>query len=242
MTTNIDPLYDKRIKCIYCSHDFTSKKVRSRASKSISVDEDYCTYFQDEENSPYLYYVSVCPKCGFAFSEQFAPYFRDDIRVLIHSKIMSKWQGLDFSGKRSLSQAVSTYKLGIYSATLKQEKHIILAGLYIRLCWLYRKEHNKDQEERFMRLALSEYEQSYMNGDYESTEMTEIRIGYIIGELHRRLKNYKESIQYFNRVVTQQNKSIEPGTVKIAREQWYKVREEAKEYAKQQLEAPPEDI
>ncbi|MGW6662291.1 MULTISPECIES: DUF2225 domain-containing protein [Peribacillus] len=45
-----------------------------------------------------------------------------------------------------------------YCGALKKEKHIILAGICLQIAWLYRINKNKEQEERFLRFALKEYE------------------------------------------------------------------------------------
>jgi uncharacterized protein len=77
---------------------------------------------------------------------------------IIMEKVSSHWVPHHFSNERSIKVAINTYKLASYCGALKKENHIILAGICLRIAWLYRINKNKEQEERFLRFALKEYE------------------------------------------------------------------------------------
>ena len=223
--TEIPPLYDKKNTCTYCDSNFQSLKVRSRFLKVKEVETDFCTIYEDEEISPYLYFVNVCPNCGFSFTEQFSPYFTKEARVEIHKKIETHWNKQDFGKERSYEEAIATYKLALISAQAKQEPVIVSAGLYMRLSWLHRKMKNEDQEQRFLRLALQSYLASYENGDYSSKGMSSIKLEYILGELNFRTGNLDEALSFYNRVVSQEKRTTERALVKQARRQWRAARE-----------------
>lgn len=138
---------------------------------------------------------------AFPSRKSFLPIFRQIRWRRFKKNICQLWKGNNYSGKRTFQEAVNTYKLGIYSATLKREKHIVLAGLYMRLAWLYRTYQVPDQEVRFMRLALEEYTASYNKDDFVGTHMSEVRLLYLIGELHRRLNQPKQAVLYFSKVI-----------------------------------------
>lgn len=227
--TEITPLYDKKYECLMCKKSFTSKKVRSRFIKVLDYDSDFCPSYKSDEANPILYYVKVCPHCGFSFSEDFHPLFPPGSEELLKEKVCSQWVPQDFGGERTVQQALQTFKLAAYCGTLKREKHIILSGLYMRLAWLYRRLENPEQERRFMNLALKEYIDSYMNDDYRGTQITDVRILYIIGELSRRTNNIEQAIKYFSKVIEKQSITTETKTVEMARERWYEIREKQKE-------------
>ncbi|MDQ0881707.1 uncharacterized protein (DUF2225 family) [Peribacillus sp. V2I11] len=63
-------------------------------------------------------------------------------------KVSSQWIPHHFSKERSIKDAINTYKLASYCGALKKEKHIILAGIRLRIAWLYRINQTKEQEER----------------------------------------------------------------------------------------------
>src|ERR1700730_8397982 len=156
----LEPIYDKKYDCLYCKNTFVSKKVRSRFSKAASFDTDFCPVYKENENNPLYYHIQVCPKCGFSFSEDFSKYFPPGTLEEIEKKVASRWVPHDFSAERTIHQAIQTYKLAVYCGTLKKEKHIALAGLYIRIAWLHRLTNDHDQEQRFLKLAVEEYEKS----------------------------------------------------------------------------------
>lgn len=222
--SEISPLYPKKTTCTYCEHDFSTMKIRSRFLKVKDVETDFCTIYKDETISPYLYFVNVCPKCGFSFTDQFSPYFTKEAREAIHEKIEMNWKPHEFSKERSYRDAITTYKLASISAQVKREPAIVIAGLYIRIAWLYRKRKNEEQEMRFSRLALKSYIESYENGDHTSKGMSTIHLEYLIGELYFRTGNLEEALQFYNRVVSQEKKTTERALVKKAREQWRAVR------------------
>lgn len=226
--TELLPLYDKKYECLMCKKAFTSKKVRTRFVKVTHYDTDFCPTYSSKEANPLLYYVKVCPHCGFSFSDDFQPYFAPGTKEIIQEKVCNQWVPQDFGDERTVSTALQTYKLAAYCGTLKKEKHINISGLYMRLAWLYRGLENKGQEKRFMNLALQEYMDSYLADDYRGTQVTEVRMLYLIGELSRKTDKIEQAIKYFSKVIEKQKSTTEATTVELAKERWYEIRETQK--------------
>jgi uncharacterized protein len=222
--TAIEPLYDKKYRCPICSHTFTSKKIRSRFIKIESIDIDFCPTYSDPEHNPILYQITVCPECGFSFSDDFSDYYPPGTRESIKENVWSKWKPHSFSNKRSIEETINTFKLAIYCASLKNEKHIILAGLYMKLSWLYRALNNVSQEKRFMKMAFKEYFESYSTQDYLGTQVSEIRVLYLLGVLAIKADNNKEASKYLSKVIEQQRKTTEHKIVEMAKERWSEIR------------------
>jgi uncharacterized protein len=221
----LEPLYGKSCSCPVCKNNFTSQKVRSRFVKIKGYDTDFLPFYDSDESNPIFYYIQVCPQCGFSFSEEFSPYFPPGSKEQIDEKITSQWKPRDFGRKRSRNEAIQTYKLAVYSALLKKEKHVSIAGLYMRLAWLYRNAGDKSQDQRFMKLAAYEYVESYSNGDYQGTQISETRLLYLIAELSRKTGSDGQAIKFFSKVIEQQNRSLEPGIIDMARDRWHEMRE-----------------
>jgi uncharacterized protein len=219
-STTIEPTYKKKIHCPLCELSFFSTKVRNSHTRISKRDADFCTYFVDKTVDPYLYYVFVCSHCGYAFSSHFSTKFSDDAVQIIYKNISAKWNGKNYSEKRTYEEAIEAYKLAIYCGITKNEKHYVLAGLYIRLAWLYRKGETKQNELRFLRLALQEYDASYMSCDFAESNMSELLILYMIGEVYRRLDDIPNAIRTFSKVVAHPLKQSEPILVEKARNQW----------------------
>lgn len=215
----IDPLYDKKITCPACQSNFTTKKIRSRAIRTKETDTDFCMTYQDPELDPDLYYVHVCQACGYAGTEQFSTKLSVEATDAIQKKITDKWTPADYGQKRSIGVAINAYKLALYTGTLTNEKAIVMAGVALRLAWLHRKGGEAAPEERFLRMALTYYTQAYAEADYSHSNMTDIRVLYLIGEIHRRLGNRAEAIKSFSEVIQHKHKELDPKIVEMAREQ-----------------------
>jgi uncharacterized protein (DUF2225 family) len=223
-TQEITPFYDKEIKCILCENTYKTKRIRSRFIRVNKVHSDFYTEYKDPECNPYYYEVHGCPECGFSASDNFSTYFPIEKKEQIFEQISKKWKSRDYGGLRSINQAIAVYKLGIVSGSLKGEKNIVLAGLCMRLAWLYRIKANDESERRFLRLSLRNYEDAYENSDYIGTQMSEMRLIYLIGELQRRTGNVEEAVRQFSRVISHNNRAIEIKLVEMAREQWFEIR------------------
>jgi uncharacterized protein len=223
--TQIEPLYDKKYHCEMCEQSFTTKKVRSRFVKVLRFDTDFAPIYADEFENPILYYVNVCPNCGYSFTDDFSTNFPPGAKQLIQDKICSQWSPHDYGDKRTIQEAMNTFKLAAYSSTLKKEKHIVSAGLYIRLAWLYRSLDNHGQEKRFLKLALKEYTESYSTGDYKGTQVSELRLMYLIGDLSRRLGQTQDAVRFFSKVIEKQRQSVEPQIIQLAKDRWQEMRE-----------------
>src|SRR3954468_5464885 len=182
-----------------CNHSFTSKKIRSRFVKLLHTDSDFCPTYSPTEINPVFYHILVCPNCGYSFSDDFSPYFPPNTKENIQEKVCAHWTPQNFSDKRTVKDAIKTYKLAVYCASLKKEKHITIAGMYLKLAWLFREMENIEQEQRFIHLALNEYQETYSIQDYQGTPVSEIRVLYLIGELFVRTGNIKESGKYFSK-------------------------------------------
>jgi uncharacterized protein (DUF2225 family) len=230
MLDNISALYDKKCVCHHCETTFYTKRVRSGSQAILKRDADFCTYYKEQKLNPIVYTVHVCPVCGFAFTDQFAQKLLPAAKKLVQEHITAKWTPKDFGGVRSHTDALACYKLAIYAAELTGEAHSVKAGLYLRLAWLFRFRGNKEEENRFLSLAVREYEQSYIHSDYTigDKEMSEVRILYLIGELMRRVGQFDKAILYFSKALEFRNRTIETGILAMAHDQWQLAREEYK--------------
>ncbi|APH03823.1 DUF2225 domain-containing protein [Bacillus weihaiensis] len=227
MTTTPEYLFDKHVTCQICATSFITKKVLSRYIRANKHDTDFCSYYTKTSINPLLYYVQVCPTCGFSSSEEFTSYFPPTTKEAIATAISKNWISTQlYSNERAIDTAINSFKLAIYCATLKKEKHITLAGLYLRLSWIYRTEKvNSTEEQRFLRLALEEYVQSYMVSDYSETHLSEIRLLYLIGDLSRRIGLTTQATRYFSKVIEKQRDTLEKGIVEMAKDRWAEMRE-----------------
>jgi uncharacterized protein len=230
MIENTTALYDKSIICRHCETPFSTKRIRGGSLSMKQRDADFCTYFKEQSLNPIFYSVNVCPQCGFSFSDQFNAKLTPAQAKIVQEKISSKWTMKDFGAIRSKEEAIACYKLGIYTSEITDQPHSVKAGLYLRLAWIYRFTENEVGELSLIKMAVEEYEQSYIHSDYMrgDKEMSEVRLLYLIGELHRRLGNFDSAIRYFGKALEFRNRTLESGIIRMAQDQWQLAREEYK--------------
>lgn len=228
----VTPYYQKQIDCLHCNKKFNTTKVRSKFVKVEKQESDFQPVYANKEINPILYNVFVCEHCGFSFTEDFTKYFAPGIKEDIQSKISSNWNPHSFGEERTVEEAISAYKLAFLSGTIKKEKYVATAGLALRTAWLYRNVQNIEQEKRFVTIARDHYSSSYSNEDYSGTQMSEVRIIYMVAELSRRIGDREQATRFFSRVIEKQSTSIEPKLIELAKEQWQLMREENEKGAK----------
>ncbi|KQL48643.1 hypothetical protein AN963_02235 [Brevibacillus choshinensis] len=236
MIEKVSALYDKSCVCRHCQATFTTKRVRSGSLTMVHRDTDFFTRFKEQSLNPIQYTVSVCPACGFAFTDQFKEKLAPWEKQVVDEQITAKWKSKDFGSIRQVPEAMVSYKLAIYAAELTDQPHSVKAGLYLRLAWLYRSQENLSEELRFVGMAVDEYELSYIHSDYArgDKEMSEVRLLYLIGELYRRLQKFDLAIKYFGKALAFRNTTMESGIIRMAQDQWQLTREEHKEKQNEQ--------
>lgn len=228
----ISPFYQKSIECLHCKKQFKSTKVRSKFVKVVSYASDFQPIYQNKDVNPILYNIFVCEHCGFSFTEEFSKYFAPGMKEEIQEKIANKWIPRSYGKERSIEEGILAYKLSIFCGTIKKEKFINIAGLALRTAWLYRLLQKHAEELRFIEIARDRYENSYINGDFSGTQMSETRVLYLIAELSRRIGDIDYATRYFSKVIEKQSNTLEPKIVEMAKERWQDIRESKEKEAK----------
>ena len=82
----------------------------------------------------------------------------------------------------------------------------------------------QEEEQRFMTIARDLYNDSYSEGDYAGTQMSESRVLYIIAELSWKIGDKEEAIRNFSRVIERQRTSTEPKIIQMAKDRWQEIR------------------
>lgn len=229
----VEPLYQINVVCPMCGNDFKSSRVRPSFKKTIRKDSDFCGHYRGV--NPDYYVVRVCPYCGYATTENFENKLTPRVREKFRHKIASNWTMRDFSGERDWEQALQSYQLALLCAQMAEEKPRIIAGLLHHIAWLYREKNDTEQENKFLQFALDAYIEVF---ETEKMDVNDARLMYMIGELHRRLKQYHEAVKWFARVVNDK-RIMDAGMIKACREQWAITREDMQA---ENMELPEEDM
>lgn len=216
----MEPLFQIKVKCSCCDSSFQTSRVRPSLKKATKTDSDFCSYFKDV--NPDFYVVRVCPFCGFAFSENFRENLPDKMKKAFYDRVGSKWKHRDYGGVRTEEDAMECYKLSLLSAQITGEKDRVIAGLLHHIAWLFRYRGDIEQENRFLEYALDSYIKVFQT---ERESLSNARLMFLIGDLHRRLGKFNEAVKWFGRVI--HDRSItDAAMIRSSREQWQNIREE----------------
>lgn len=219
----LEPLFSIKVSCCNCEQEFMTSRVRPSLKTAIRRDADFCAYYKDE--NPDFYVVRICPHCGFASTENSVDRLSDAQRKAFNEQIGSRWQSRSFGGKRSWNEALETYKLALLCAQAIRDKERLIASLLQHIAWLYRYKGDTVQELRFLEYSLGSYINVF---EQEGVSGGDARLMFLIGELNRRIGRFNEAVKWFSRLVNDQ-KIMDAGMIRAAREQWALIREEMQE-------------
>jgi len=218
-------LYNKKINCPVCMKEFEITKVKSKTSKVISRDSDFCVHY--EGINPILYDVLVCENCGYAsLSDKFDEISDRDIKT-IKDTIGSRWNKRGYLGERNIDSAIETFKLALYNLQIRKAKAVEISKVCLRLAWLYRYK-NDEKEKDFLKFALNSYTDIYMKEKLPIDKLDESTCMYMIAELNRRLENFDESVQWFSKVVSSPSARNNPSLIEMARDQFQIAKQQMK--------------
>lgn len=230
--TQLDPVYNSKLTCPVCQNSFEIGKVRTKAVRSKGQDTDLRPLFEGE--NPLFYDAIVCPSCGFAhIGSHFDDLTRLDFKA-VQEKITPKWTQRDFSGPRTVDQAIEAYKLVLLNARIRQAPASDLAKICLRLSWMYRIKGDSVLDYKFMEYAFTYYQDAYMKEHLPVGKLDEFTVMYMIGELGRRLEKYQDSLTWFSRLMSDAMKPenrprVPPNLLDMARDQVQLVKEAMQE-------------
>ncbi|NOU95803.1 DUF2225 domain-containing protein [Paenibacillus sp. LMG 31456] len=227
----VEPLFHVKVECIFCKTTYQTSRVRPSFKKAKHTDTDFCIHYK--EINPDYYVVRVCPFCGYADSENSTTKLTNAQELEFREKVTDNWVQKDFGNERSWEEAMQTYKLALVCAQIRNEKGRVIAGLLHHIAWLYRYREQEEQELRFLQFALDAYTRVF---ETEAGELNNARLMYLIGELNRRVRNYKDAVKWFGRVINDK-RIMDAAMIRASREQWVATREDM---LARQIELPEE--
>ena len=224
-----DSLYSKKVTCPICGKQFSSMKAKLSSCKVEKKDEDFCTHYVGL--NPTYYDIFVCPFCAYSASEASFEKITEEEIKLLKDAFSGRIVGRSFCTERSLNDAIASCKLAIHTAEIRKAKASVLAGLCLKLAWLYRFAGDK-QEEIFLNYSLQNYLDAFDKEECPIGNLNEISMLYLLGELSRRLGKLNDAIVWFGKAVASPERGENPRIEKLAREQWTLTKEQHKKSKK----------
>lgn len=217
-----DILYTVDKPCSVCNKDFPVTRVRTRIVK-VKQDTDFCTYYKDV--NPYYYTVWVCPHCGYAAQDNHFPNITSANTGKVSKFLAGREVKINLGGVRTRDQAIAAFKLAIFFSEMESLKASEIAGLYLRLGWLFREGELADEEQLALAKAAQYFEQALFKESLPIAGMSEVSLTYLVGELLRRVGRNEEALRYFSKVVSNPQAKLEKRILDMARDAWHDSRE-----------------
>jgi uncharacterized protein (DUF2225 family) len=217
------PLWKKKMVCPFCTQDFETLRLRQGAIRVKEKWTDFGSLY--EGYSAYDYAVTVCPHCLVAARneefDKFNPAYEPKL-MEFSKRVRAQPSKPDVFGGDELTaaQAVQRHELAI--ACHRQRAHsepAELAGLWLHIVWIHRSNGNAEGERRALEQAVVAYEQFFEKGSKMPEKLGEPGLVYLIGELYRRLGNYKLARTYFGRALSSRELDAYPNVEGLLREQ-----------------------
>ncbi len=209
--------YSKKFTCPLCARETPSLVAKTDCVQEESVDTDMCTHYRLV--NPTFYFVVVCRHCGFAFPESSMDKIRPAKARLVNQQLPQICSKQDFSGVRTIDDAISAYRLAITCQNLAGAKNAVMGRLYMLMSCLCRHKKMQKEERDCMKTALEYLEKAY---NYETSvdARAELNLIYLIGELYGRLGRPGKAVEWFKQVVVHPNRQSNPYIVNMARDRW----------------------
>ncbi len=223
MNQAISTFYQQDTTCPVCQQKFMQTKLRKSACPVEGRDSDFFVRYAGIDAN--WYSVWVCPHCGYAASDATFAEVRPNEAALIKATLTGR-PAPQLNGERDFTAAVQAFNQALSCSLARRAKASALAGLYLKMSWLYRGQNEPSLERAYLDKALEQYIEAYQKEPTPIGKMSALTLTYLVGELSRRVGKYKEAVQYFSMVVADKS-GTEPNIVNLARDQWHQARDEA---------------
>ncbi|MDR1205239.1 MAG: DUF2225 domain-containing protein [Peptococcaceae bacterium] len=222
--TRSNGLYDREYNCPNCGDTFKTKRVLTSKIVVMRKDPDFCPYYRGV--NPLFYEVKICPYCSYAFTDGFGP-LKQAQKAKLRQLHKHGAGSVNFWGERDLDMARESFRRALLIARIIEERHLIVAGLSIRMAWMYRYSGDLREERRFLTQSLNQYELAYEKESFEQMGMDRDTLHYLLGELSGKLGRYAEAKRWFGKVIP--SHKVKRALHNMAEDQWeiYKAEMEA---------------
>lgn len=194
-----DSLFDKTTHCPVCEHIFKARTVKVNAPRILNKDSDF--FIRYKTINCYFYDVLICQQCGYAALKIDFDKIRGKQKELVLSSITPKWNEKQYTDLYDIDIAIERYKLALITAATIMKKPSTVAMICLKIAWMYRLKEDKSYEDMFLRKALDNFEDAYLNEKLPVYGMQKSTLLFLLGELHRRLGNNSVALKNFSLVL-----------------------------------------
>ena len=222
---DVETTFMKKISCPHCKKEISVLRVKSRFFKNMQRFPDFGVIYEDNF-SPYLYEIVVCPNCGYAWNvdgdEALMPAHVERLKP-----ILANWKYEDYNCElRTQEQAIAACMRGILCDQVRQAKASGLAKKALHLAWIYRGLKDSVNEKRFLTMARDNYRIAMNTEDlWGEHKGNEILVTYLTAVLSFYIGDDETGKRWLSRVIFNHPEAEErPNIVKMAKELWFDIR------------------
>ena len=222
--------------CPVCDKKTRVVKVKSRLMIQ-RTDDDYCCHYRDF--NPYFYTILACENCGYAADEKhFLTALPERHQQTLAQFLKEKRVSFIFTPERTLPDALASYQLAIYCAEAINAPLSRIAGLSLRMSWIYRILDMKEEEMTWAKKAIELYERSLMTERYPIENLSDYMVMYLLATLFNRIGDREHCASYLSRLINDKDLKIADNKIYYdARKLWQNIRMESAEEEKEAAKA-----
>ena len=215
---------NNKYTCPFCQKETNSLVVRPQYLEVVeNIDDDMCIQYGLVD--PNYYKVIVCTHCKFAFTEESPQKISTENKQQIKQHLSIIRYDKDYSGIRSIEDAITTYLLAITCQTLAGSSNSLFGTLNLKLSCIYKLKGDLDNEEVCLKQALHYLKRAFSSNEQFASLNKKLYMAYIIGELFRHFDNLPEAAKWFKYIIHHHNASSCIYLFKKAQNRWLDIKE-----------------
>lgn len=215
--------YSVKEECPICCYEMQVTKVRSRLIK-VSEDNDFCSHYKGF--NPYYYTVWACQHCGYAADGRGFKELKQSDMERLAMILLRKNMVMEYSPNRSRAEAIQAFKHAIFQAGFVRQRPAKIAGLCLKLGWLYREAKEEEKERDMLVMAAHYYDQALATERFPIGGMTDNTVIYLLGVLYYRTGEMEKSMRYLSRLISDKGARFEYRIYKKAQDLWQDIRDQ----------------
>ena len=213
-------VFDKKIKCVVCDGEFSTKMIKGSKLRRIGADMDLRPRYKDVDTIKYN--ICSCTNCGYsALFKQFDHLSSRQIAE-IKEKVSSHFipKGDEIKGYYEYDQCIRFYELALECCDAKFGKDGEKGYLYLNLAWLYRgkgelldqiadpniqamaREDIKKKEDQAYAKAYEHLSQAIMNESLPIMGLDQATLEYLLGYMAYHFGKYEVAAKFVSSVLT----------------------------------------
>jgi uncharacterized protein len=216
-----DKFFTKEVICPICANDFKGVNYKQKSFKFLNKESDFHEVF--EGGNPIMYDIWVCPNCHYAAKkEEFSKIKVKEIEKITNSRLerIRVGKGIDFIKIRDYESSIASYKLAILCYEKMESRIGDIGNLYMKMAWIAREKKKKDDEQKYLKIAIEKFEEAIENKENFAGQLSEIGNTYLMGELYRRVGKYDKAEEYLKTVIESEAGAKEKNILKMAAAQY----------------------